>query len=220
MLTPYDWQEGIGHRAQYVEAKLAQGAPVLAVSIAEGIVIYTYRRQAQKIYEIYDQLAFAAIGQQSDVEALRVAALDFAHQEGYQRSERDVTLKRVIGALSGPIKRAFADFGSAPVVARSLFAEVGERPDQDAFAVLDYDGDYATLSGSAAIAGSPEITQQITDSLRAIKVDSLSAEKAVDEMRTIWNQALPDATAGDAREESVLLSRDVSRVNRFRLLTP
>jgi len=63
MITPYDWQEGIGHRASYVDNKLAQGSPVMAISIGEGILLLTYRRQARKIYEIYDRLAYAAIGQ-------------------------------------------------------------------------------------------------------------------------------------------------------------
>jgi len=71
MFTPYDWQEGIGNRAQYIEGKLAQGVPVLAISLSEGILIFTYRRQSRKICEIYDRLVFAAIGQQSDVEARR-----------------------------------------------------------------------------------------------------------------------------------------------------
>ena len=82
MFTPYDWQEGIGHRAQYIQAKLAQGAPVIAVSIPAGILVFTYRRQSRKVYEIYDRIIFAGIGQQSDVEAVRIAALEFASKEG------------------------------------------------------------------------------------------------------------------------------------------
>ncbi len=41
MLTPYDWQEGIGNRAQYIEGKLAQGSPVLAISRPEGVLFFT-----------------------------------------------------------------------------------------------------------------------------------------------------------------------------------
>ncbi|HRK23019.1 MAG TPA: hypothetical protein PLX06_14470, partial [Fimbriimonadaceae bacterium] len=83
MISPYDWQEGIGHRGQYVESRLAGGSPVLAVSIEEGIVLLTFRKQARKLFEIYDELAMGALGQQSDVEAMRQAAVDFAHQEGF-----------------------------------------------------------------------------------------------------------------------------------------
>src|SRR3954462_3208733 len=124
MYTPYDWQESIGNRASYIEGKLSQGAPAMAVSLDAGILVFTYRSQAQKIYEIYDRLIFAAIGQQSDIEALRTAAVEFTHQEGYNRSEQDVTIQRVASAMSTPLKRSFGDFSTAPFVARGLFGEV------------------------------------------------------------------------------------------------
>jgi len=61
MITPYDWQEGIGNRAQYIEGKLKLGSPVLAVSIEAGIVAFTMRRQTRKIFEVYDRLLFSAV---------------------------------------------------------------------------------------------------------------------------------------------------------------
>ncbi len=64
MNTPFDWQEAVGHRASYIESRLALGTPVLAVSIDAGIVLFTYKRQARKLFEIYDHLAMAGIGQQ------------------------------------------------------------------------------------------------------------------------------------------------------------
>ena len=67
MFTPYDWQEGIGNRASYIESRLAQGAPVLAKSLPDGILLFTYRRQAKKIYEVYDRIVYSGVGQQSDI---------------------------------------------------------------------------------------------------------------------------------------------------------
>jgi proteasome alpha subunit len=94
MITPYDWQEGIGNRAQYIEGKLAAGAPVVALAVADGILLVTYKRQTRKLFEVYDRLTFAAIGQQSDVEAIRIAAVDFASREGYQRSHHPTHRRR------------------------------------------------------------------------------------------------------------------------------
>ena len=67
MQTPYDWQEAIAHRAEFIEDRLSQGTPALAVSIDAGVLFYTYKRQARKLFEIYDHLAMAGIGQQSAV---------------------------------------------------------------------------------------------------------------------------------------------------------
>lgn len=221
MLTPYDWQEGIGNRAQYIEGKLAQGAPVLALSRPEGILLFTYRRQARKIYEIYDRLVFAGVGQQSDVEALRNAALEFASKEGFQRSEEDVTIQRVVSAMSTPLKRAFADFGGAPWVARSLFAEVGERPEDDTYFVLDYDGDYAVSKGRAVVAGTLEAGESLEKALTDVGDGSL--DEAMERLKPVWAKAVdPEGEKGDATSgltlEVAVMDRRPGRENRFRLL--
>lgn len=219
MFTPYDWQEGIGHRAQYVENKLAQGSPVLAVSLPDGILLLTYRRTSRKIFEIYDRLAFAAVGQQSDIESLRVAAVDFAHQEGFNRSEQDVTIQRVVTALSGPVKKAFADFSSAPFVARSLFAEVGTTPEQDTYAVLEYDGDFNTQKSYAFVADSGEAGSTLEARLTEIAEQGQALKKATKALDDLWQSLRDeDQTMAGLEQEAVLLERSGARENRFRAL--
>ena len=225
MFTPYDWQEGIGNRAQYIEGKLASGAPVLAVSLPQGILIYTFRRQARKIYEIYDRLAFAGVGQQSDVEALRMAALEFASREGYNRSDEDVTIQRVATAMSAPLKRAFSDFSASPLVVRSMFVEVGPTMDDDVFYVLDYDGDYALSHRRAAVAGTLEAGSDIEGRLDGFQ--ETEVEAAMETLKGIWLKGVdpeghktePELTEG-IRPEAMLVERSDERENRFRLLTP
>lgn len=216
MLTPYDWQESIGNRAQYIEGRLEQGLPVLAASVADGILLVTRFRQSPKLFEIYDRLAFGAIGQQSDVESIRTGAIDFAHQEGYSRSEADVTIQRVVAGLSTPLKRAFGDLGVAPVVARCLFAEVGPNPERDRFFVLDYDGDYRELSGSAVLA--LESNQEVEADLAAL-AGSKDSEGASKRMHELWATLAGDRVDGTS-PETVLLDRSEHRVNRFRRLEP
>jgi len=224
VFTPYDWQEGIGHRAQYIQAKLAQGSPVLAVSLEAGILVFTYRRQARKIYEIYDRLIFAGIGQQSDVEAVRVAALEFASKEGFNRSEEDVTIQRVATAMSGPLKKAFSDFSSSPVVARSLFAEVGETVAEDLYYVIDYDGDFTTSRNYAIVTGTTETAAP--DLSKLADLQSSTPEAAFEALKEIWLSFVDpevEESGDEARKgltpEAVLLERSNARDNRFRLLT-
>jgi proteasome alpha subunit len=226
MFTPYDWQEGIGNRAQYIEGKLSQGAPVFAISLAEGILVFTFRRQARKIYEIYDRLIFAGIGQQSDVEAIRMGALEFASREGYSRSEEDVTIQRVATAMSSPLKRAFSDFGASPLVARSLFAEVNETPDEDLYYALDYDGDYTMSRRYSVIAGTQDVVDAANERLKALDVAG-SVEDRMAALRDLWLAVVNPEGTRPAEEvieglspEAVLLERSNLRDNRFRLLTP
>jgi proteasome alpha subunit len=224
VFTPYDWQEGIGHRAQYIQTKLAQGSPVLAVSLQSGILVFTYRRQARKIYEIYDRLIFAGIGQQSDVEAVRVAALEFASKEGFNRSEEDVTIQRVATAMSGPLKKAFSDFTNSPVVARSLFGEVNASPAEDLYYAIDYDGDYTMSREYAVISGSSDPVKP--EASKLAELQGSSPEEAMEALKEIWltiadperNESAEDLLKGLA-PEAVLLERSNARENRFRLLT-
>jgi proteasome alpha subunit len=225
VFTPYDWQEAIGHRAHYVESKLQLGAPVLAASFEFGILMLTYRRQARKLFEVYDRLAFGAIGQQSDVEAVRLAAVDFAHQEGYRHSEDDVTLQRVVTAISGPIKRAFADFGSPPVVAQGVFAEICAAPDDDAYAVLEYDGDYQTRKRHACAAPDGEIARVFEERLREIKPARKGEKSAIVELDTLWNEVMEKRLSLMQPEESeglvlevAILDREPKGEARFRYL--
>lgn len=223
MLTPYDWQEGISHRAQYVESRLASGTPVIALSLETGVLAFTVRRQARKIYEVYDRLLFSAIGQQSDVESLRVAAIEYAHQEGYQRSEEDVTVQRVVAALSQPLKRAFADFNTVPFVAKSIFAQVEDDPERDEYYVLDYDGDFSVRQGMAYLAGSDEGSHAIKEAFESQELGNLSVEKAIEALKPIWAAAMDptreksfEALTENLTPEAVLLERRPRGETRFR----
>jgi len=212
MITPYDWQEGIGNRASYIEGKLAHGAPVLIASTPAGILAYTRRRQGRKIFEIYDRLIFTAIGQQSDVDTIRTAALEFASREGYNRSEADVSIQRVVNAVSGPLKRAFGEFGSAPFVMRAVFSEIGETPEDDRHYLIDYDGDYVSTKHVSVLAGSLEFSNQATEKMTALENVDLAA------LQAIYNELIGDEPWADLEEEAVLFERSSERENRFRHL--
>lgn len=220
MLTPYDWQEGISHRMSFIEGRLVAGSPILAMSVEDGIVVFSYRRHSRKIFEIYDQLLYSAIGQQSDVESLRIAALDFAHQEGFNRSERDVTIRRVVSALSAPIKRAFADFSSAPFVIRALFAEVCSTPAEDTFAILDYEGDFKTRRDWAFVVGGDEHVDSLKEGLTELHKAKLSVEKAHTALQELWDKTFIVERPEGFAPECVLMSRDDTKSNRYVMLTP
>jgi proteasome alpha subunit len=97
---------------------------------------------------------FSAIGNQSDIENLRVSAINLAHQEGFERSPDDVTVQRLVGfALSPALKKAFGDQLTIPLVVRALFAEMGRTESGDVFVTLNYDGEFRQYKDVAVIAG-------------------------------------------------------------------
>lgn len=219
MLTPYDWQEGMGNRSAFVEGRLSQGSPVLAVSLEAGILLFTYKRQSGKLFEIYDRLGFGALGQQSDIEAIRVAAVEFAHQEGFSRSEADVTIQRVVTGVSTPLKQAFGDFTRSPILAASVFAELGATAEDDRFYTIDYDGDYHQLRNCAVVSVGSSSKPDLRES---IPVDS-SVEAALEKLAEIWQNVASEAGERDVpmdglHREVLFLQRNSVRENLFTYL--
>lgn len=230
MYSPYDFNQSIAHRAEYVEERLKNGSPVVGISYDAGVLLFTVKRTQRKVFEIYDQLMYSAIGAQADVEAVRLAAIDFAHQEGFARSPDDVSIQRLVGfAISPAIKRTFSDPMTSPHVIRAVFAEVGSTPDQDSFFVLNYDGEFSNTSKYAIAAGSQSAEDAMREELE--KHDDVpTLETALQRAKDAWRAA--GSTPGgeedgeDALEEALkdgaieaaILERDTPRESKFRLL--
>ena len=163
----YDWNESVQQRNEYVEDRLKDGSPIIAVSYDDGVLLLTLRTSQRKIFDVYDRLAMGALGKQSDIESLRLAAVDVAHREGFERSPDDVSIQRLVGfTLSPAIKRVYNDQQSIPLTLRAIFAEMNRSPDEDHLVVLGYDGEFTTKTRCAVAAGTPYAEEQAEDSLR------------------------------------------------------
>lgn len=217
MMTPFDWQEAMGQRAQYVAGRLSGAIPVLAVSCADGIVLATFSRVQPKIYEIYDELVFAAIGQSADVEQMRVAAIEFAHREGYQRSKRDVSIQRVVQTMSMPMKSAFNDYRGAPLVAKCLYAEVRETPADDMYYLMDYDGDYLPDRRGAVLTGLTEPDAELENLVNDPKWADANHQDAVTGLRPILELRAERAVEndGEIQFEACWIRRGGNNRRRF-----
>jgi len=166
--TPYDWNQSIQTRMEYIEQRLRDGSPVVGLSIPEGVLLLSVHRTQRKAYELYDRIIFGAIGHQSDVEAIRNASLDFCHREGFQRSPDDVTAQRLVGSVLSPaLKKAFGDPFTAPLIFRGLFAELGALPEQDALYTLGFDGEFRLEHGYSVVAGTLEAENRMLELLHA-----------------------------------------------------
>lgn len=238
MLTPYDFQENLQQRAQYIRNRLRAGSPVIGISYDNGVLLLALKRRGRKVYEIYDRLMLSAIGNQADVENLRLAAIDFSHQEGFVRSPDDVTIQRVVGfALSPALKKAFGDPLTTPFVVRALFAELHNQPERDLFYTLNYDGEFAPYERFAVIAGTQTAEEQASRYIEANLIGIPTFETSVACALTAWGIAYEaaqqediDSVAeaagrarlremlGEAQVELGVLERQTLRENRFRLI--
>lgn len=150
---PYRWLEAISNRREYIRDQLKGGTPVFAVSRPEGILLLGVGQGQSKIFEIYDRHGLAALGHPVDIEKLRQAAIEAAHLEGFNRSARDVTLRRLISfSLSSMLKNAFEQVFAPPLIIESIFAELGDVPARDTLVRLHYDGDHQYCPARVVVA--------------------------------------------------------------------
>jgi len=150
---PYRWLEAIGNRREYIRDQLKGGTPVFACSRPEGILLVGVGQGMSKVFEIYDRHGFAALGHPVDIEKIRQAAIEAAHIEGFNRSTRDVTLRRLIGfALSTTLKNAFEQIYSPPIIVESIFAELGETQPEDVLVRVHFDGHHKYTTDGVVIA--------------------------------------------------------------------
>jgi proteasome alpha subunit len=150
---PYRWLEAISNRREYIRDQLKGGTPVFAVCRPEGIVLVGLGQGQSKVFEVFDRHAMAALGHPVDIEKLRQAAIEAAHLEGFNRSARDVTLRRLISfSISSMLKNAFEQVFAPPLIVESIFAQLGEAPAQDTLVRLRYDGDHHYVSSGILVA--------------------------------------------------------------------
>lgn len=223
MYTPFDWQESIGSRAEYAEERLKHGAPVFGISLQAGILLFTYKKQAPKLFEVYDRIAMGAIGQQSDIETIRVGAVEFASREGFQRSEADVTIQRVASAVSQPIKTAFANFSYSPVILRAMFAEVGDSPKDDVYCLVNYNGDFTVEKERVLLTGLPSEKNEMDETLASLTAKS-SPDEAIPILDQAWKSHIEknsdeETSFEDFRWEAMLIERSTHRENRFQIFS-
>ena len=190
---PYRWLEAIGNRREYIQEQMKGGTPVFAVSRPEGILLVGVGQGQSKVFEIYDRHAFAALGHPVDIERIRQAAIEAAHLEGFNRSAKDVTLRRLISfALSTTLKNSFEQIFSPPFIVESIFAELGEAPGQDVLVRVHYDGNHRYESGGILVAANDRKKEEEAAAWlhRALKEpDSLT--RVVGLCLTVW-QALAE----------------------------
>jgi proteasome alpha subunit len=145
-------------RADYARKGIARGRAVLVMTYADGILFVAENPSSalHKISEIYDRIAFAAVGKYNEFENLRVAGVRMADLRGYSYDRRDVTGRALANTYAQILGTIFSSGGEKPFEVEITVAEVGETPATDQLYRLTYDGSVADESGVVVMGGSAE----------------------------------------------------------------
>ena len=145
-------------RADFARKGIARGRSLVVVQYADGIVFVSENpsQALHKVSEIYDRIAFAAVGRYNEFENLRIAGVRLADMRGYAYDRRDVTGRGLANAYAQTLGTIFSSGGEKPYEVEIFVAEVGDAAADDQIYRLTYDGQVADEHGFAAMGGAAE----------------------------------------------------------------
>ncbi|HUH06246.1 MAG TPA: proteasome subunit alpha [Egibacteraceae bacterium] len=207
-------EQQIKDRAEFARKGISRGKSVVAISFDRGVLFVAENPSAtlHKVSEIYDRIAFAAVGKYNEFEQLRVAGIRLADVKGYQYAREDVTGRSLANAYANALGAAFME-SSKPFEVELLVAEVG--PSAIEMYHILYDGSITDEAGYVTIGGS-------ADAINTRLEQSYRAEMSMEEALTAAREALSTAEERQVEAERLeVAGLDRSRPRRkFFRLTP
>lgn len=170
---PYRWIEAIQDRRDYIEDQLKPGSPVVGLPYAQGSLLLTVSKGAQKIFEVHDRIALSAIGHPADIERLRMLVTDTASVQAFQSATEDVNLHRLTHyVLAHTFKQAFESIVGEAYIIKMLLVEIGNGDPETQFTHINYDGNVKVQQESGVIGGTAEIESAMKDYLTDAQNDT------------------------------------------------
>jgi proteasome alpha subunit len=150
-------------RADYARKGIARGRSVVVLHYADGILFVAENRSQalHKVSEIYDRIAFAAVGRYNEFENLRQAGIRYADVRGYTYDRTDVTARGLANSYAQVLGTIFSSGGDKPYEVEIVVAELGATPAQDQIYRLTYDGSVGDEANFAVMGGSAEVIADV-----------------------------------------------------------
>ncbi|MCW2586714.1 MAG: proteasome and subunit [Frankiales bacterium] len=194
MTTPFyvSPEQIMRDKSDYARKGIARGRAVLVMVYADGVLFCGENpsRALHKISEIYDRIAFAAVGKYNEFENLRLAGVRYADLRGYQYDRSDVTSRGLANAYAQTLGTIFTESGK-PYEVELTVAEVGDAPADDQLYRLTYDGSVAEEHGYVVMGGNSE-------PISAAVKDAFAADASLEDAVRLAVKAL--GAAGDGAE--------------------
>jgi len=141
-------------KAEYARQGIARGRSCVTLQYEGGILMVAPNPSSalHKISEIYDRIAFAAVGRYNEYENLRKAGITYADLTGYQFDRHDVTARAIANWYAQTLGTIFTD-QLKPYEVEIVVAEVGEQPEGDQIYRITFDGSVNDEPGFVAFGG-------------------------------------------------------------------
>ena len=211
-------QQVLADRAEYARKGIARGRSIVVLRVAEGILFVAENPMPtlHKVSEIYDRIAFCAVGRYNEFEALRVAGVRRADLTGYSYSREDVTARSLAGVYSQTLGQIFTH-ELKPMEVELLVAEVGHDQVDDRCYRVTFDGQISDEPGAVVMGGaSDDLAAKVRDwygSPAAGQSDDAPLLTAEDALRRAVRSMVEQSSRriGVDTLEIAILARDAER---------
>jgi proteasome alpha subunit len=206
-------------RAGFARKGIGRGRSLIVVQYADGIVFVSENlsQALHKVSEIYDRIAFAAVGRYNEFENLRIAGVRLADMRGYAYDRADVTGRGLANAYAQTLGTIFSSGGEKPYEVELFVAEVGDTAEGDSIYRLTYDGQVADEHGFAVMGGSVD---KATTYLKEHYRTGASLEDAIRvAVQALGQGESENRTVPAGNLEVATLDRTRSQQRKFKRLT-
>jgi len=165
-------------RADYARKGIARGRSLVALECEPGVLIVADNpsRTLNKISEIYDRIAFAAVGLYSEYQALRIAGVRMADLKGYSYSREDVSAQEIANAYAQTLHQVFTH-EVKPYEVELLVAGIGQEAGENDLYHILYDGVVMDEQNYSVLGGQAEQINETLQSEYAVDADLTTSLK-------------------------------------------
>ncbi|MFJ9517159.1 proteasome subunit alpha [Kitasatospora sp. NPDC101801] len=209
MSTPFyvSPQQAMADRAEYARKGIARGRSVVVLTYDDGILFVAENtsRALHKVSEIYDQIAFAAVGRYNEFENLRIGGVRYADLRGYSYDRADVTARGLANVYAQTLGTIFSSVGEKPYEVELIVAEVGATTEDDQIYRLTPDGSVVDEKNAVVVGGNADsIGNYLGEKHRAGLTLAGALKLAVDGLARDPNGGSPRTMTPDQLEVAVL----------------
>ncbi|MEE8603659.1 proteasome subunit alpha [Euzebya tangerina] len=205
-------EQAMKDKADFARKGISRGRSVVALTTASGVLFVAENPSAtlHKVSEIYDCIAFAAVGKYNEFEQLRVAGIRLADVKGYQYSRQDVTGRALANAYANAMGATFTD-SPKPLEVELVVAEVAAEH-VELYHIL-FDGSITDEDSFVAIGGRAEAINEALGQTYQPDMDRAAALRTT----VAALEQVEERTMDADRLEVAGLDRSLGRRKFFRL---
>jgi proteasome alpha subunit len=203
-------EQAMKDKADYARKAITRIRSGVVIDYDDGILFVAPNpsRALRKFSEIYDRIAFAAVGRYNEFERLRQAGVRYADLTGYQYDRQDVNARGLANWYAQTLGTIFTE-SNKPLEVEIVVAEVGTTSSQDQIYRITFDGSVVEEQGFVVMGG-------LADQVSTVVKERYHAGLTLTEAMSVAIAAMTSQGNGDTRPEITAAQLEVAVLDRNR----